>query len=56
MDKIHFRNAPLNNQIAPLWGVGPTLGNTDLKGSDDGVSHSELLGFLTLSIVRYSKN
>jgi hypothetical protein len=27
-----------------------------LKGSDDGVSHSELLDFWTLSIVRYSKN
>jgi hypothetical protein len=22
---------PLNNQIAPLWGVGPTLGNTGLE-------------------------
>jgi hypothetical protein len=27
-----------------------------LKGSDDGVQHSELLAFWTLSIVRYSKN
>jgi hypothetical protein len=27
-----------------------------LKGSDDGVSHSELLCFWTLSIVRYSRN
>jgi hypothetical protein len=26
-----------------------------LKGSDDGVQHSELLGFRTLSIVWYSK-
>jgi hypothetical protein len=25
------------------------------KGSDDGVCHSELLGFWTLSIIRYSK-
>ena len=23
-------NFPLNNQIAPLWGVGPSLGNTVL--------------------------
>jgi hypothetical protein len=27
-----------------------------LKGSDDGVQHSELRGFRTLSIVQYSKN
>jgi hypothetical protein len=27
-----------------------------LKGSDDGVYYSELLGFRTLSIVRYSRN
>jgi hypothetical protein len=27
-----------------------------LKGSDDGVSHSELLDFWTFSIVRYSRN
>jgi hypothetical protein len=27
-----------------------------LKGPDDGVSHSELLGFWTFSIVRYSRN
>jgi hypothetical protein len=26
------------------------------KGSDDGVSHSELLGFWTFSIVQYSRN
>jgi hypothetical protein len=26
-----------------------------LKGSDDGVQHSGILGFWTLSIVRYSK-
>src|SRR5436190_22087439 len=29
--RVHFRIAPLNNQIAPLWGVGPTLGNTALE-------------------------
>jgi hypothetical protein len=28
----------------------------DSKGFDDGVQHSELLGFWSLSIVRYSKN
>ena len=27
----NVRIAPLNNQIAPLWGVGPTLGNPGLK-------------------------
>jgi hypothetical protein len=27
-----------------------------LKGSGDGVEHSELLGFRTLSIVRYSED
>jgi hypothetical protein len=27
-----------------------------LKGSDDGVEHPELLGFLTLLINQYSKN
>jgi hypothetical protein len=26
------------------------------KGSDDGVSYSELLGFWIFSIVRYSRN
>ena len=29
--RVYFRIAPLNNQIAPLWGVGPTLGNTALN-------------------------
>ena len=31
--RVHFRIAPLNNQIALLWGVGPALGNTDLNHS-----------------------
>lgn len=26
----HSRIAPLKNQIAPLWDVRPTLGNTDV--------------------------
>jgi hypothetical protein len=31
-------------------------GKNILKGSDDGVSHSELLGFWTFSIAQYSSN
>jgi hypothetical protein len=31
------------------------LSRLNLKGSDDGVQHSELLGFWTSSIVRKSK-
>jgi hypothetical protein len=30
--------------------------NYIIKGSDDGVKHSKLLGFWTLSIIRYSEN
>jgi hypothetical protein len=42
---------------SPLYcEFGIVLPKQILKGSDGGVSHSELLGFWTFSIVRYSRN
>jgi hypothetical protein len=35
--------------------MGFQAGDSNIKSSDDGVKHTELLGFWTLSIVRYSE-
>jgi hypothetical protein len=52
-----------NTQNYWVFGLCPSSGiletrkhNSILKGSDDGVSHSDLLGFWTLSMVQYSRN
>jgi hypothetical protein len=50
------RHLPIGNEVRPIFNC--FLNHYEwqiLKGSDDGVQHSELLGFWTLSIVWYSR-
>jgi hypothetical protein len=50
---FHCTSKKLENTLTKS--MTPIL-HVDSKRSDDGVQHSELLGFRTLSIVWYSKN
>jgi hypothetical protein len=51
-----LRRAPEKYITGAMAPVGAALDRAALKGSNEDVQHSELLGFWTLSIVRYSRN